>query len=342
MTVDDRRHAATPRGWRVLAGGLVAAMAFGYASLGVTAQDATPAASPVAGDCVAPELPPGSPTPMDEMASPEAEMDMASPMAEASPVAEGDAPVVPDAPIGTPAEGEDADTAIAAAENIVNCVNGGNLEGAVALLTNDYMMSQFGTGNPYDVVANLDGFSFGEVMLDNPLTYEDGSVSVDAQYQGSEYQITKERWFLVDDGGTWKYDDDTRLTPEFDGDLAVVGVLLGENEDGTYYITPNTESTTEGGALILHGVNEGAEAHEIVAFALPEGADAAGLMDGSIAEEDVTFYGQIDLQPGEQGDMMLVNLPVGVVTLVCFFPGPDGAPHAMNGMISEIEITAAG
>ena len=150
MTVDDRRHAATPRGWRVLAGGLVAALAFGYASLGVTAQDATPAASPVAGDCVAPELPPGSPTPMDEgspEASPAAEMDMASPVGEATPDGEAGeaAPVAPEAPVGTPAEGDEADEIIATVENIVSCINGGNLEGATALTTANFRLSNFGS-----------------------------------------------------------------------------------------------------------------------------------------------------------------------------------------------------
>lgn len=339
MTVDDRRHAAHPRGWRVLAGGLVAALAFGYASLGVTAQDASPAASPVAGDCVAPDLPPGSPTPMEE-GSPEAEMDMASPVAEASPT-DGEAE---EAPVGTPAEGAEGEEITGAVENLINCVNGGNYEGAVALLTADFLLSEFGLTNPYDAIEALEGFTFADVTIDKPQTYEDGSVGADVQYQASEYQIAKERWVLVDEDGTWKLDGYTYEEPEFDGDVSVIGVLLGENEDGTYYMTPNAPSETEGVGLMLHGVNEGVEPHEIVAFGLPEGMDPMVLLDEEASEEtfaDVVFYGQISLEPGEQGDMLLVGLPVGVMTLVCFIPGPDGEPHAMNGMVAEIEITPA-
>lgn len=340
MTVDDRRHAATPRGWRVLAGGMVAALAFGYASLGVTAQDATPAALPTA-DCVAPELPPGSPTPMEEMASPEAEMDMASPEPAATPDGEAGeaAPVAPEAPVGTPADGEDADAAVGAAEDFFACVTAGDYEGAVALLTADFLLNEFGLTNPYDAVGFLEGAPFIDPAIDNPQTYEDGSVSVDVQYQSSEYQISKERWTFADEDGTWKLDGFSYEEPEFDGDVSVIGVLLGENEDGTYYITPNAPSDPQGEALILHGVNEGIEKHEIVAFGLPEGADPTGIFDGSIAEEDMVYYGSIQLDSGEQGDLMMVGLPVGVVTLVCFVTGPDGKPHAMNGMISEIEIT---
>jgi hypothetical protein len=39
--------------------------------------------------------------------------------------------------------------------------------------------------------------------------------------------------------------------------------------------------------------------------------------------------------------MTLVNLPAGKYTLLCFIPGPDGAPHAAHGMISPFEVTAA-
>ena len=44
--------------------------------------------------------------------------------------------------------------------------------------------------------------------------------------------------------------------------------------------------------------------------------------------------------PGDSADMTLVNLPVGMYTLVCFFPAPDGSPHAMHGMIAPFEVTA--
>jgi uncharacterized cupredoxin-like copper-binding protein len=336
----DSRDSLSMR-WKRLACAAAAFVAVGLSStITVQAQEATPAA---AGECVAPDLPPGTPTPMD-MASPEATdmagMEMASPVAEEA----GDEAAPAEEPVGTPAEGADAEAIIAAANGAIACVNGGDIEGAVALMTTDFMMSEFGTGNPYDVVMILEGFAFGDATVENPQTYEDGRVSVDVSYMASQYQLAGETWFLEQDGEFWKLDESTLYTPNYDGDSAIVGVQLtqeeGEGGAMTYAITPNAPSVVETEVLLLHGINFGTEPHEIVMFKLPEGADPMGLLDGSIAESDVEFLGQISLEPGEEGDMVLMGVPAGVYTLVCFFEGPDGAPHAANGMIAPFEVTA--
>jgi uncharacterized cupredoxin-like copper-binding protein len=336
----DSRDSLSKR-WKGLALAVAAFMAVGLGStVTVRAQDATPAA---AAECIAPDLPPGTPTPEEAMASPEA-MDMAG-MEMASPVAEtGEEAAPAEEPVGTPAEGADAEAIVAAANTLISCVNGGDLEGAAALMTTDFMMSEFETGNPYDVVSFLEGFSFGDATVENPQSYEDGRVSADVSYMGSQYQLAGETWFLVQDGDFWKIDESTPYTPAYDGDSAVVGVQLTEEEgEGgakTYAITPNTPSVAETEVLLLHGINLGTEAHEIVMLKLPDGADATGLLDGSIAQSDVELLGQISLEPGEEGDMVLQGVPAGVYTLVCFFTGPDGAPHAANGMVSQFEVTA--
>ena len=75
---------------------------------------------------------------------------------------------------------------------------------------------------------------------------------------------------------------------------------------------------------------------------LPAGKDAAGLLDGSIAQKDIEFIGVLaPLAPGQEGDLNLVNLPAGVYTMACFFTGPDGKPHAAHGMVVQFEVTAA-
>ncbi|MCC6792887.1 MAG: hypothetical protein IT336_14445 [Thermomicrobiales bacterium] len=338
MSADSRDNLSMRLRWRAAAVAMAAFMAVGLSSsVTVMAQDATPEAM---AECVAPDLPPGTPTPQD-MASPVAEdmaeMDMASPVAEeeAAPAEE---------PVATAAEGAVADEIAAAASAIVACLDAGDYEGAVALMTTNFMMSEFDTGNPYDVALFIENFSFGEITWSNPKTYDDGSVSIEATYMGSQYQITGEVWHLVQDGDYWKLDQSDIFTPAYDGDSAVVGVQLTEteNEDGTitYAITPNTPAVVQPEVLLFHGINLGTEVHEIVVFKLPEGADPMGLLDGTIAETDAEFIGAIVLAPGEEGDMVLQGLPAGVYTLVCFFPGPDGAPHIANGMFAQFEVTA--
>src|SRR5687768_2611659 len=106
---------------RVLVLGVLVNVAGLEAAFSATAQEATPAAS-----CVAPELPPGTPTPMDE-ASPEAaegeEHDHA-----ATPGAEEaeEAPVEEMAPpVGTPADAAATEAVSAAMQNLIACVNAG-------------------------------------------------------------------------------------------------------------------------------------------------------------------------------------------------------------------------
>jgi len=351
MSIDSRDGLSMPARWKAIACAVAAFMAIGLSSVGsVQAQDASPMASPAA-ECDAPALPPGTPTPQ-EMASPEAMagMDMASPEAEEA----TEEATAEEEDSGTPAEGADADEITATAENLIACINGGDYEGAVALMTENFMMSTFGTANPYDAVVMLEGFQLSDATVSDPYTYEDGSVSADITYMGSQYQLTGETWYFVQDGEYWKIDSQETFLPDYEGDSGTLGVDLVENEaeDGTktydFVIAgvanvddPTLHATiAENDNIILHGNNKGTEAHEIVVFQLPEGADPMGVLDGSIPESDVTFIGQITIAPGQQGDMLLQGLPAGIYTTICFFPAADGAPHAAHGMIDQFEVTA--
>jgi uncharacterized cupredoxin-like copper-binding protein len=346
MSADSRDNLSMPARWKGLACAVAAFLAVGLSATStVQAQDATPAGSPAAAECDAPELPPGTPTPMDT-ASPEATEGEASPIPEDETGDAAEATATEEEDAGTPAEDDTGAEITAAVENLAGCVNSGDYEGVAALLTEEFMMSEFGTGNPYDVALLLEefGLSFANITVDNPRTYEDGSVSADVTYMASQYQIAGETWYLVQDGEYWKLMGDDEFTPEVDGDTAVVGVVLDDTGDEggelTYSITPNAPSVAQAEVLIFHAVNQGTEDHELVVFKLPEGADPMGLLDGSIAESDVEFIGAVDTGPGGEVDMVLQGLPAGVYTMVCFFESPDGSPHAAHGMTAQFEVTA--
>jgi hypothetical protein len=67
-----------------------------------------------------------------------------------------------------------------------------------------------------------------------------------------------------------------------------------------------------------------------------------GILDGSIDFSQVEFIGvAVPILPGTSVDLTVLNLPVGTYTLICFFPSPDGAPHAAHGMIQQFNIVAA-
>jgi len=305
----------------LIATSLVGSLAFGGGSI-VRAQDATPAASP-AGDC-----------------TPNAGITEATPAA-ATPEA---SPVAVEAAAGSPAD--DATTAEVEAfiANIKACI--GDEAGLTTLVTPNLVASMGG----YESIeaASADGFftelPFADAETSNIQSYDDGSASVNMTYMQSEYQLVSEKWTILSVDGEWKLNSIGQGDiPDLDGDSAAVGVPLLENADGTYSVTPNTSSVAATDIIILQAINDPANtmAHELVVLQLPEGADPAGLLDGTLSESDVTFIGQVTVAvPGTSADMYLLGLPAGTYTLACFFPGPDGAPHAANGMVAPFEVTA--
>jgi uncharacterized cupredoxin-like copper-binding protein len=55
----------------------------------------------------------------------------------------------------------------------------------------------------------------------------------------------------------------------------------------------------------------------------------------------VEFIGQVFVPAGTEQDLLLINLPAGEYTLACFVQGPDGQPHAMNGMVATLTVDPA-
>jgi uncharacterized cupredoxin-like copper-binding protein len=293
----------------------------------ISAQDA----SPVATECAAPVLPPGTPTPDD--GTPEAMTGMEG--MEASPEAE-----VP-AEEGTPADEATAAAITGAVENYAACYNSGDVTNVIALETENYLLSEYGSANPYDAIASEEGAPPSTVELvsiSNQMTYSDGRVSADVEAIVNGHWFQNLQMFFAQDGDFWKLDEEVELTPEPEGDTAVVGVALG-SADNEYSITPNTPSVLQSEVLIFHATNGGAEAHEMIVLQLPEGADPMGLLDGSVGFDQITFIGGVfGLAPGASQDLALVNLDPGTYTLICFFPSPDGTPHAALGMVATFTV----
>jgi len=307
----------------LIATSLIGSLALGGGSMAL-AQDASPAASP-AGDCV-----PNAGITAGGAAA-------ATP--EASPIAMEMA-----TPVGSPADDATAAAATAAMQNIINCAS--DPDALATLVTPNFVFALGGYATIEEAQADnfFEDAPLAGAKLGRVTAYDDGTVGVNIQYQGSQYQITSEQWVLTNIDDEWKVDGVMPGDPvDVEGDSAAVGITLQENGDGTYSILPGAESVAQTDVLVFQAINLAAnmEAHELVVLQLPEGADPAGLFDGTIAESDVNFIGQVSVPtPGESVDMTLVGLPAGQYTLACFFPAPDGSPHAMHGMIAPFEVTA--
>jgi len=299
---------------------LIGSLAFGGGSVAM-AQDATPEAT-AAGPCV----------PYASITQPEATPDAA---AEASPAAI-------EAPVGNPADDVTTEAATEVMQNIINCAS--DPDALATLITPNFAAELGGYGSIEE--AQADGF-FEDVPLagaelGSVTAYDDGTVGANITYWQSEYQIVSEKWVLVEVEGEWKADGVLEGDPiDMDGDSAAVGVNLLEGGDGTYSIEPNRSDIPATDIIIFQAINAvtNLEGHELVVLKLPDGATAEGLFDGSIADEDIEFIGVVVVPvPGDVADMNLVGLPAGVYTFVCFFTGPDGQPHAMNGMTAQFEV----
>jgi uncharacterized cupredoxin-like copper-binding protein len=296
----------------------------------VAAQDATPAT----GLCVAPELPPGTPTPMEEMAPAAtpaedmAGMEMASPEAEAA----GQTTAGTAAAEGTPADDATAERVIAAADNLIACLSTGNYLGFAALSTPHYLLTSFGTSNPYDLPVFMEGFPPIEARaIVDAQTHADGRLSADVTTVLDGIQVDRFRAYFVDENGTLLLDEEVSL-PIANADVEIEAVMLD-------FAFDLSQDSVPAGALVAFTLpNEGQYPHEFAVVRLPEGVTVEQVLEDPSLEDQIQFLGGVFAEPGETAYLGLENLEPGAYTAVCFVDIPDGIPHVMRGMIAEFTV----
>lgn len=266
------------------------------------------AATPASGECEAPE---GTPD-MAAMASP-----MASPAAgEAAPAA---------TPVGDEATIE---AATAAAENLANCWNAGDLDAVLGLVTPNLLQTKFGVADAEEAAEVLGGMetlpAYAIIDTGDVQTYEDGRASLDFEYLLGEHQYTAARWYMVEANGRLLIDEEELLLPQPDVEASsVIGVAFADDESPVAYGQGADEET--GGravpllpAIILNADNSaGTERRFLSVVRVPE--DEAGTPVTELPEGD--FVAQISLAAGDQADVALVNLEPGEYAI-----GEPGGP----------------
>ena len=325
---------------------LVFATVLGLAAACVTpvaAQDASPAASPMSATCEAPELPPGTPTPMEEMApegTPAGEMagmEMGTPEAaeevEAiAEIAEQATPEMAAAQDGEPADEATAERVIAAAENLIACLSSGDYLGFAALSTPNYLLSEFGTSNPYDLPVFMEGFPpiEGRTVTDAQ-THADGRASVDLTTVIGGTQVDRFRAYFVEENGTLLLDEEQTLPIE--GAEVTVEVTMLD------FAFDLSQDTVPADALVAFTLpNEGQYPHEFAVVRLPEGINVEDVLADPALEEQIQFIGGAFAEPGDVGHFGLEGLEPGTYTAVCFVDVPEGIPHVMRGMVAEFTV----
>jgi uncharacterized cupredoxin-like copper-binding protein len=297
-------------------------------SMGVLAQDATPEGTPVA-ECVAPELPPGTPTAASPVAEEDMDMDME---ADAPPVSEG------------PASRNIAQMGEDALNNFVTCLNSGDFTGAAALLTPNMAVFIAGTENPYDVVASFEAeppAPFEVVNISNPIIDTNNRVGLSIVYSGlynGPGIQSSEKWYFVHDGDILKLDEvvPTTLPVDLYPDATVVHIQL---VDFAFALDMNT---IPAGPVIfsLSNTSFSGQPHVGAMLTLTEGITAEDVISGdALPDEDVTgFVNALFLMPGQTGEFYVEDLAPGTYTIACDVTTPDGVPHWQLGMVAQFTV----
>ncbi len=154
----------------------------------VAAQDASPAASPVAADCAAPVLMPGTPV-IAGLATPAA-----------TPGAAADA-------TGAPADPELVQRVNETVESVVGCLNAGEHKLVIAWFTPEALEPLFGTADPDEAAAKLEGFPPVAISaVEEVRVQPDGRATADVAYtEGGEPRrarvsiVERNNVLLIDD-----------------------------------------------------------------------------------------------------------------------------------------------
>lgn len=308
----------------------------------------TPEATPIGGQCIAPEIPPGTPTPMEEMmggmgmedpaATPDAD-DHAGMAMDATPEAEGEdgemmMPPMQEPFTGEPASEEDAAEAELAFYNLVDCINAGLYVEFASLWTAEGLMAECGTSNPYDAEYCFGGTPMIEVLsIENAQVLDDGRIAIDVSYRMGN-ALMAEQFVFVRDGDTLLADASPDLPVEIPEGATII---TGEMADYEFILD---ETSAPAGDIAFQVTNTGEYPHEMVVFGLPEGVTIEDLFEDESLFEQVQFYGFTWSMPGEDAPpLVMLDMEPGTYTLVCFIPEPEGIPHVMRGMVLDFEVT---
>jgi len=298
----------------------------------VLAQDASPVASPVTGECVTPDIPPGTPTPMEPEASP-----AVGDILEATP--EGEVEIVPEAspeiPVGEAAPDDVAVAAEAAITNAVNCLSSGDYVGFASLFTPEGLMDECGTTNVYDAPMCFEGIPpVTQFEVSDVQVHEDGRVSADLVLQFGSFLVHERDFLVVSDDGTYLLDIASELPVEIPEGATVID---GKMVDYEFVLS---ETSAPAGDIAFNVTNTGDYPHEMVVLQLPDGITIEDVFEDESLFEQVQFFGFTSAEPGQAAmPLVIVDVPPGTYTVVCFVDVPEGVPHVMRGMIVEFEVT---
>jgi len=291
-------------------------------------------ANPAAGECVAPEVPPGTPPPMEPEASP-----AAGDMLEATP--EGEVEIAPDASpeisAGEPALENVVAEVEATVANLAICLNSGESVLYVSLHTAAGLLEECGTTNVHHAPMCWESVPpVSNVVVSNVQVQVDGRVSADVTTQLGSFLGHERSFFVPGDDGIYRLDS----SPDLPVDVPEGATMIdGEMADYEFILS---QASAPAGDIAFNVTNTGEYPHELMVLMLPEGIMVEDVFADESLFAHVQSVGFTFAMPGAAASpLVMVDLQPGTYTLVCFVDVPEGIPHVMRGMIAEFEVTEA-
>ena len=269
----------------VLFGALALLLAFSMMSGRSSAQlepVSSPVASPQMGDCNAGSGSPSAPAMATPAGTPAADL----------------------AAQATPASSDVASGVQAAADNVINCLNAGDVDSLATLVDSHLLADKFGGSVP-DNLLQYTVLGYGDTS-----TYADGRVGIELQYLAGDYQYVTATWIFVANGDSYVLDEESLMPSYPDGDSVVKGFSVADDQ-AVLFDQGGTAAQLP--VITLLGTNNSSTGHYFELYYLgdlntatpDESTPAAGV------PSDAELAGTVSLAAGEIGDIALVNAPVG-------------------------------
>jgi hypothetical protein len=226
--------------------------------------------------------------------------------------------------------------------------NGKDADAFLTFFTDKAIAEIFGQEEPAtrEEVAAL----LPEIIGDPPLelhelsTEADGATGAAEVLWDSEPFLEHIRFAFVQEGGAWKIDSQDYIDID-ELPAGTTRVHVDANEFAFGVITEDIIAANDSGLISFEITNVGEQTHHFGLFRLPAEGDVQELL---MAEEEVPgldVAGFTDeIAPGETNRAWVFIEPLepGRYAMVCFLPdtsaGPDGPPHAFQGMVEEFTI----
>jgi len=222
---------------------------------------------------------------------------------------------------------------------VVNAWNARDVGNFVSFWTDQGFEAEFGFSKSdlQEVAAIIGDPPIVEHTVEN-IVITDGTATAEIMLSFGVFSQS-EQWTFVLDGGKWQIDDTMVSAPEIPSGATVVDVQLDEYE---FIFDPS--SIAAGDSVAFPIENIGAEAHEFVLLRLTTDAPLLELLESEEEEPPgVEFMAFAEADPGESNAAIPTQpLEAGRYGVVCFFPSPDGTPHAFLGMVAEFNVGAGG